>query len=426
MPNNTNKIQIVKEPFVRLAKRDNAGILFRTLIRFLAVAVSFLFILIFLSGVSGFSFSELVKYLNLGSFETNLTVSSWIKDSMLLLGISVALAPVFKMKFWNIGAQGQVLMGALATATIMIKIGDQLNNTLLIIIMFFAALFIGGFWSVITAVFKVKINANETLFTLMMNYIAIQFVAASCDIWQGNNPGMTINMLSKKGYLPELFGNTYGFVYITVAIIALLMYIYMKHTKHGYEISVVGESLNTAKYAGINTGKVYLRTVFLSGAICGIMGFLYVAGVDHNIAVSTSGGYGFTAIIVAWTAKFNPFVMAIISFIIVFLQNGSGSIINYAKNMNSFAAYIIVGIFLFFLIGCEFFINYRLVFNSKIQAFNKACKNRCIKKFPKTIKFFSLVNSTTKLFYEKVTKIPSRIKNRFIKKSNSHVEEESK
>ena len=147
-------------------------------------------------------------------------------------------------------------------------------------------------------------------------------------------------------------------------MLTVLVYIYLKHSKHGYEISVVGESENTAKYIGINVKKVILRTMAISGALCGVAGFLLVAGTDHSISIETAGGDGFTAIMVSWLAQFNPFVMMFTSFIISFLEIGAGEIAT-AFNLNQSVAEILSGIIIFFIIGSEFFINYKIDFLKK-------------------------------------------------------------
>ena len=131
-------------------------------------------------------------------------------------------------------------------------------------------------------------------------------------------------------------------------------------SKHGYEISVVGDSENTARYAGISVRRVTIRTMAISGAICGLAGYIAVAGVGHTISTTTAGGRGFTAIIVAWLAQFNSFVMILISFLLVFLQKGAVQIAS-QFNLNDYASNIITGIILFFILGSEFFINYRLI-----------------------------------------------------------------
>ena len=210
--------------------------------------------------------------------------------------------------------------------------------------------------------FKAYFNTNETLFTLMLNYVAMQLVTFAIVFWEnpsGSNTVGIINAAGQKGWFPSVFGNMYGLNVIVVLVITLGMYVYMKYSKQGYEIAVVGESQNTARYAGINVKKVIIRTMMISGAICGLSGCLIVSGASHTISTSTAGGRGFTAIIVAWMSKFNPFAMILVSAFLVFMQQGSIQIAS-QFGLNENASDIITGILLFFLIGCEFFINYRL------------------------------------------------------------------
>lgn len=171
-------------------------------------------------------------------------------------------------------------------------------------------------------------------------------------------------MGTQAGWFPQFLGQRYNINILVVVILTFAMFFYLKYTKQGYEISVVGESENTARYAGINVGRVIMRTMAISGAICGLCGFLIVAGRDQTISVQTAGGNGFTAIIVAWLAKFNTFYMALISFLLIFLQKGAGEIAS-AYGLNDYAASIITGIILFCILGSEFFINYRMIFRSK-------------------------------------------------------------
>ena len=169
-----------------------------------------------------------------------------------------------------------------------------------------------------------------------------------------------INQRTKDGWFPELFGQEYGLNVVLVLLLTVGMFLYLKYSKQGYEISVVGDSENTARYAGINVKKVTIRTMAISGAICGLAGFIAVAGASHTISTSTAGGRGFTAIIVAWLAQFNTFVMILISFLLVFLQKGAIQIAS-QFNLNDYASNIITGIILFFILGSEFFINYRII-----------------------------------------------------------------
>ena len=221
-------------------------------------------------------------------------------------------------------------------------------------------------WGVIPAFFKAYWNTNETLFTLMMNYVATQVITYCIIFWEnpkGSNSVGTINSSTKGGWIPQLFGLDYGWNLVIVLALTVAMFIYLKYSKQGYEIAVVGESENTARYAGINVKRVILRTMALSGAICGIAGFIIVGGASHTISTSTAGGRGFTAIIVSWLSKFNTFVMILVSFFLVFMQKGAGQIAS-QFNLNENASDIITGIILFFILGCEFFINYKVGFRS--------------------------------------------------------------
>ena len=298
-----------------------------------------------------------------GAVGTSRLTWNLLQNTAILLCVSLAVTPAFKMKFWNIGAEGQVLVGGLATATCMIFLGEKLPPAILVPIMFIVAVLAGALWGLVPAYFKTKFNSNETLFTLMMNYVAIQIVAYFTLEWsvpKGSGTPRTLEF----GQLPTLFGQKYMINILIVAILTYLVYVYLQYSKQGYEISVVGESEKTARYIGINVKKVVLRTMAISGAICGIAGFLLVAGTDHSLKSDTAGGRGFTAIMVSWLAKFNPVFMILTSLLIVFLQKGALKI-SEVYRLNSSFSDIITGIIIFFIIGSEFFINYKIKFNKK-------------------------------------------------------------
>ena len=289
---------------------------------------------------------------------------TWItlQDLSILLLISVALTPAFTMRFWNIGGEGQVLVGGLATAACMILLENKLPGVLIMLISFVAAICAGALWGLIPAVCKARWNTNETLMTLMMNYIATQLVSFFVIIWEvpkGSGKIGIINQNSHAGWMVQLFGSKY-MLSITVSIlVTVFMYVYLNYSKHGYEIRVVGQSLNTAKYVGISVSRVIIRTMLLSGALCGLAGMLLVGSINHTITTTIAGGQGFTAVMVSWMAKFNPFTMIPCAFLVVFMNRGAGEI---ATNfgLNPSFADIMTGIILFFIIGCEFFINYSI------------------------------------------------------------------
>ena len=359
-----------REPVVRMAKRDTISRGKAWGIRLIAVLLSLVTAAVVIVAITKQNPVEVYLGIVDGAVGTNRRAWVTIRETVVLLCIAIGLTPAFKMKFWNIGAEGQILMGGAATAALMIYAGDALPNWLLLIVIFIASAAAGMVWGLIPAIFKAKYNTNETLFTLMLNYVAMQVVTFCIVFWEnpaGSNTVGIIGAAGQKGWFPSVLGSTYGLNVILVAVLTVGIYIYMKYSKHGYEISVVGESQNTARYAGINVKRVIIRTMMLSGAICGFAGCLIVSGASHTISTSTAGGRGFTAIIVAWMSKFNPFAMILVSAFLVFMQQGSIQIAS-QFGLNENASDIITGILLFFLIGCEFFINYRLEFRKNRNA----------------------------------------------------------
>lgn len=350
-------------PFFHVIKRDDIVWWKAWLIRIVAVIFALIVsgvVTILLTGIN-----PIDMYVSMidGAIGTPRLTWNLLQNTAILLCISLAVTPAFKMKFWNIGAEGQVLIGGLATASCMIFFGEKLPTPILILVMLVTSIISGALWGLVPAYFKTRFNSNETLFTLMMNYVAIQLVAYFTLEWSVPKGSGTPRTL-EYGQLPALFGQKYLINILIVVVLTVVAYIYLKYSKQGYEISVVGESENTAKYIGINVKKVVLRTMAISGAICGIAGFLLVAGTDHSLKSDTAGGRGFTAIMVSWLAKFNPVFMVLTSLLIVFLQKGSSKI-SEVYRLNSSFSDIITGIIIFFIIGSEFFINYKLKISKK-------------------------------------------------------------
>ncbi|MBQ1955281.1 MAG: ABC transporter permease [Clostridia bacterium] len=284
-----------------------------------------------------------------------------LQNTAMLLCVALALTPAFKMRFWNIGGEGQALAGALAAAACMILMKNQ-SSWVVIPCMIITSILAGALWGAIPAFFKAKFGTNETLFTLMMNYVAIQLVAYFSVVWEnpkGSGNIGVINANSHVGWFPEIFGSKYALNIIIVILITVAMYIYLNYSKQGYEISVVGESERTARYIGIKVEWVIIRTMIISGAICGLAGLLLVGGTNHTLNADIVDGRGFTAVLVSWLAKFNPVWMILTSLLLVFLGRGAGEIAT-DYGLNASFGDILTGIILFFIIGCEFFINYKI------------------------------------------------------------------
>ena len=356
---------------IHIAKRDTLPLYINIAIRGGAIILALLVCALVTTVLTGENPLSIYGTILKGAFGT--ARKSWTtwENVAILLGISLAVTPAFKMRFWNIGAEGQVLIGCLASATCMITLGDKIPNGLLLVIMFVASLGMGALWGFLPGLFKARWNTNETLFTLMMNYIATQLVAYFIIIWEvpkGAGKIGIINQSTRSGWLPEI-GNAYLLPILIVAVMTGLMYIYLQYSKHGYEIAVVGESQRTASYAGIKVDRVIIRTMVLSGAMCALMGFLLTSGVDHTLTTTIVDSRGFTAVMVSWMSKFNPFIMIAASLLLVTMDRGASEVSS-ALGLNHSFADILTGIILFFIIATEFFITYKVTLrkNSKKEA----------------------------------------------------------
>ncbi|MGN0242720.1 MAG: ABC transporter permease [Lachnospiraceae bacterium] len=304
------------------------------------------------------------KTIIMGAFRSEMAIQATVKLMIPLLISSLGITLAFKMKFWNIGAEGQIIAGAIF-ASYFALFHDTWPHWLLILVMFIAGFIGGGLYGLIPAIFKAKFNTNETLFTLMLNYIALYVIVLLRDgPWADpNSPGFPkIARFTKNAQLDSIFGVHAGWVIGLVLVV--IVYVYLKYSKHGYEVSVVGESQATAAYAGMNVKKIILRTMFISGGICGIAGMTQATGSDMTLATAVAGGVGFTAIIVAWLAQLNPWGILLVTFLFAVLEKGS-SVVQSTYGLSSNCADVLQGVILFFVLGCEFFIRYQFVIASE-------------------------------------------------------------
>lgn len=348
---------------IRISKRAEVGtkkaVLFRAVSVAAAIIAGGLFILCI--GYNPFSvYGTIIK----GAFSTSMAFQATVKVMIPLLISSLGVTLAFKMKFWNIGAEGQIIAGAICASYFALFHAD-LPHFLLMIIMFAAGIIGGGLYGLIPAFFKAKFGTNETLFTLMLNYIALYVIVwlrdgAWADPESGGFP--KIARFVSNAQLDKVGGIQVG--WIIGLILTVIVFIYLKYTKHGYEISVVSESHATARYAGMNPKKIMLRTMFLSGAVCGIAGMVQATGSDMTLATSVAGGVGFTAIIVAWLAQLEPIAILIVSFLFAVLEKGS-SVMQSTFGLSTYCADVLQGIILFFVLAGEFFIRYKFVVNRK-------------------------------------------------------------
>ncbi|MFI3176681.1 MAG: ABC transporter permease [Eubacteriales bacterium] len=350
-------------PLIRITKRSELSrrriILLRVIAFMAALVCGGVFV-----AVIGYNPIQIYATILSGAFRSSMAIQSTVKLMIPLLITSLGITLAFKMKFWNIGAEGQMIMGAVF-ATYFALFHSHWNPALLILVMFVAGAVGGGLWGLIPAFFKVKYNTNETLFTLMLNYIALHIVSYLRDgPWMDpESQGFPkIARFDSAAMLPQVAGVQIG--WIIGLILVVLVFVYLKYTKQGYEISVVGESKETARYAGMNVRKVVLRTMFISGAICGLAGMIKVTGSDATLTTAVAGGVGFTAIIIAWLAQLNPFVILVVSMLFSVLEKGS-SVVQSTYGLSTNSADVLQGIILFFILGCEFFIRFQFIWGKK-------------------------------------------------------------
>ena len=361
-----------KERIIRVSRRASIKLWQRILIIVGAIIVAFLMCGLVSTIAAPGTFLEFYDLFFSGIFISGDAFLTVIWDAAFLFLIAVALTPVFKMKYWNIGAEGQCLMGALGALIVMYFFAEHLPLPVALLLELLFGIAFAVVWAVIPAIFKAFFNANETLFTLMMNYIAYGIVIAFVKANQndGNGNIETLHSEGHYGWLPiiDAFKNSYLIIIIIVIVVAIIIMIYMRLSKHGYELSVVGGSRNTARYIGINVKKVIIRTVILTGVICGIVGFLYIAGKERRIDENIIAGNGFTAIIICWLGNFSVPLMAFYAALITFVSKGCSNAIDWGASNSTGVTVsgmknVSVGLFFIVMIISTFFINFKVIIN---------------------------------------------------------------
>ncbi len=298
------------------------------------------------------------------SLKDNFFFTNTIAKTIPLLILSLGVAVAFKMKFWNIGAEGQFYMGAFGASMVAFEM-SSFPAYILIPFMFVGGFIFGGLWAMIAAVLKSKFNTSETLVTLMLNYIAIAWIEyLQYSAW-GDSMGQ-IQSFSSNAILPSVFNINIG--WIIALVLVVLVYILLKYTKLGYEIGVLGESQATAKYAGMNVTKITIIAIAISGGLCGLAGVIQSAATPTSSLSSTlSTGLGFTAVITTWLARLSAPLIIVTSFLFAMLIQGSKTL-QITLDISSYTADIIQGIIIFFVLGSEFFLKYKVVFQRKSKA----------------------------------------------------------
>ena len=365
MKNNSNVT--VREPLFHVSKRKEIALVWKIVIYASAIIGALLVASIICTLVSedGNPLWFFVSLFN-GNIGTERRIWQFFKDFALLLLVTQAVVPAFKMKFWNLGANGQILIGCLACTAVMFTLGGSVPNALLYALMFISSVLAGVVWAVIPAVFRAFFKTNETLFTLMLNYIASGLVVVMISVWVSTGSGVLEPM--EQYSFPDVFGSEYIFTILIAALVTVFMFFYMKKSKHGFELSIVGESENTARYVGLNIRWVIIRTLIVSGAICGIVGFLLSGDINNTVNNEMANNMGFTAIMTAWLGKFDPIIMIGTCALITFVTNGMNEVRSSFGFYNNSVVNFVLGFIYFFIIGCEFFIRYKINLRKKKSA----------------------------------------------------------
>lgn len=373
-----NENSLVKKPFIHISRRSDVSKKTTIIVKVVTILSALLMCGLVSTIVAPGSFLDFYIYIYEGTLFSFNTLLATIWNAGLLLLIAAAITPAFKMKFWNIGAEGQFIMGALMSTTIVFAVGDLTNWLTVLLALIFGTLG-GGIYALLVGLLKVKLNTNETLLTLMFNYIALYLLAflKKTDYYRQLGVGAFIDFraLPKNSWIATLGSGIFTIdisIFFAIGLV-IFMFFYINYTKQGYEINVIGDSLNTAKYAGMNVKWIVLRTVFMSGALVGLAGALQVTGTASNHMLSTgiTGGVGWTGIIIAWLARLNPIGILIASLLMGLLENGS-SVAESSMGISSSSAAVIQGLILFTVLAMDFFIRYKVIFRKKVKIIKEA------------------------------------------------------
>jgi simple sugar transport system permease protein len=282
---------------------------------------------------------------------------------LILAGLGVSVA--FRTRLWNIGAEGQLFIGAFLAAGVALQwLPATTPSAFMLLVMALAGFAGGALWGLIPGLLKAKLNVNEIITTLMFNYVAIfwnnYFLYGP---WSERGFGMS-PQFPKSAWLPRLtdFGKslpafrglTAHFGILLALMVAVVLWLVWRRTKWGFEINVIGDNPRAAHYAGINLSRNIILVLGLSGGLAGLAGMCEVAGVVHRLQERFSPGYGFTAIIIAWLAKLNPLAILVVAYLF------GGLLVGASEIQPAGIAQMLQGVILFVMVGGELLLHYRL------------------------------------------------------------------
>ncbi len=298
-----------------------------------------------------------------GAFGGIYEISETVRRATPLLLAGVGLVIAFKAKFWNIGAEGQLLLGAIAASWV--ALFSPTPDPLMIPAMFLFGFLAGAAWGLIPAFLKSKLGINDVITTLMLNYIAINLVLFLVQgPWKGEKQwGFPYtDKFPSAARLPTLGNTNVHWITLIIGVVAAaVIYFLINRTTPGYEIKVLGSSPAAGRFAGMSYVKTTLFVMFISGGMAGMAGVGEVAGIHHMLMNpgELSLGYGYTAIIVAWLARKNPLAVIVTSLFFGAVFSG-GNAIKVSLGLPFQITDVFNGLILFFLIGSEILMSYKV------------------------------------------------------------------
>lgn len=363
---------------IRIVKRDTCPMLKRVCFYVVAVFAALIVGALVLLAIGVDPLEYYYKMFTMGTIDNPIaykTIMNYLKAFVPLALTSVALSLAFKMRFWNIGGEGQFIVGAIAASTVAFKLGPLLPMWLTVIVMCLIAMLAAGLYGLIAALLKVKFGTNETLMTLMLNYIALYvliFIGDTKADWnfflQSDSLRPVFEKFDDFASFPSIpIGDKFqlNICVILAFVIGAAVFFYLKYTKQGYEVSVVGDSMGTARYAGMKVKRIIIRTVFLSAALIGLAAAFKV-GTAGVLSTSITGDVGWTGIIVAWLAQLSTPMIFVVSALICILQFGSTIAATTFAQVDSSFANMLQGIILFLVLAADFLIRFKIVVDKKV------------------------------------------------------------
>ncbi len=318
--------------------------------------------------VNGFDPLVIYREMLTASFATRYGIEDTIVSATPILLTGLAAAITFRFKLYNIGAEGQLVVGGICAAAAALVIGDTLSGPPAVLLVLVAGMLGGAAWMVVPALARIRLGTSEIITTLLLNYVAVLFARllifgsntplrdpTSTNFPQGTRiPGGT--------FLMEFGTSRIHLGFVIGCTVAVLVFFLLRDTRLGFRARVVGDSPGAARYAGINAPATALALLLISGALAGLAGASEVAGRAHRLDPNgLAVGFGYTGIIVAALALYNPLAVVPVAILLGGLANAGETLQSVSGlSVPSSISVVLQGAILIFLLAAEIFLHYRV------------------------------------------------------------------